>query len=254
LSIEISIVVATYNSGDTLSKCLCSIISQKCSNVELIVIDGQSTDSTPDILRQFDSDIDHMISENDEGIYDAWNKGLSLASGSWIMFVGSDDQLRTGCIEGYKRQIAMNGNYDFISGRIMLVNHVGDELREFGEPYDWGIFKRHMNLAHVSSLHNRQLYDRYGDYDIHFKICGDYELLLRPKENLKVKFIDQIFANMAIGGVSFGSFDALSEARNAKLRHEVNKPSIIWLQYFLSVITLVFNRTIRRKFFFGVIK
>ena len=254
MSINISIIVATYNSDKTLANCLCSIISQKCSTVELIVIDGQSTDKTLEILSDFEKDLDHLVSEPDEGIYDAWNKVINLAKGNWLMFVGSDDQLRTGCIEGYKRQIAIDGNYDFISGRIMLVNHAGDELREFGEPYDWGIFKRHMNLAHVSSLHNRRLYDCYGDYDIHYKICGDYELLLRPKENLKVKFVDQLFANMAIGGISFGSFDALSEARNAKLLHEVTKPSVIWLQYFLSVIMLGFNRTIRKKLFFGVIK
>ena len=101
-----------------------------------------------------------------------------------------------------------------------------------------------MNLAHVSSLHNRRLYYRYGNYDINYKICGDYELLLRPKENLKVKFVDQLFANMAIGGISYGSFSALSEARTAKLRHKVSKPSVVWLQYFLSLIKLSCTRSI----------
>ena len=251
MSIEISIIVATYNSGKTLSKCLRSIINQKCSSVELIVIDGQSTDETIDILEGFEEYIDHVISEVDEGIYDAWNKGIDQARGNWFMFVGSDDQLRTGCIKGYMQQIACNNDYDFISGRIMLVNNFGDELREFGGPYDWRIFKRHMNLAHVSSLHNRRLYHSYGNYNINYKICGDYEFLLRPKENLKVKFVDKLFANMAIGGISFGSFDALREARNAKLLHKVNKPSIIWLQYFVSFLRLRLKRILYYGKLFG---
>ena len=250
----ITIVIATYNSELTLSKCLDSIVAQKCELVELIIVDGDSTDRTLEILKRYESNVDILVSETDEGIYDAWNKGLSLAEGSWIMFVGSDDELRPDCIKRYKQQIEVDSDYDYISGRIMLINEMGDELREFGQSYDWDVFKTRMSLAHVSSLHNRRLYEIYGRYDISYKICGDYELLLRPKENLKAKFVDQLFANMAIGGISFGSFDALSEARNAKLLHKVNKPSVIWLRYFLSVLMLGFNRTIRKKKFFGVIK
>ena len=248
----ISIIIATYNSEQTIAKCLDSIIAQKCDSVELIVVDGNSTDHTMEVLRTAEPDIDHLVSETDEGIYDAWNKGLSLAEGSWIMFVGSDDELRPDCIKKYRQHIEVDSDYDYISGRIMLINKKGNELREFGQSYDWDVFKRRMSLAHVSSLHNRRLYENYGSYDISYKICGDYELLLRPKENLKAKFVDHLFANMATGGISFGSFDALREARNAKLLHEVNKPSVIWFRYFLSVIKLVFNRTIRQKRFFGV--
>ena len=133
----ISIIIATYNSEQSLAKCLDSIISQKCGSVELIVVDGHSTDRTMEILRTAETDIDHLVSETDEGIYDAWNKGLSLAEGSWIMFVGSDDELRPDCIKRYIQQIEVDSDYDFISGRIMLINETGDELREFGQSYDW---------------------------------------------------------------------------------------------------------------------
>lgn len=247
----ISIVIATYNSELTLTKCLGSIVAQKCNSVELIIVDGNSTDRTLEILKQFENSIDYLVSEPDDGIYDAWNKGIKFAEGGWLMFVGSDDELRPDCIKRYKQQIEIDADYDYISGRIMLVNQTGDELREFGQPYNWDVFKKFMNLAHVSSLHNRRLYETYGNYDSSYKICGDYELLLRPKGSLKVKFIDELFANMAIGGISFGSFDALSEAKKAKLEHKVNKRAIIFTQYCFSVLILMLRRTLFRKRLFG---
>jgi len=234
----ISIIVATYNSEKTLEKCLDSIINQKNSSIELIIIDGGSTDQTLEILSRYNKNIDCLISEIDDGIYDAWNKGIKVANGKWMMFVGSDDELRPGCIDSYQEQIIEDTNYDYISGRIMLVNQQGDELREFGQPYDWGVFRTIMNLAHVSALHNRRLYDKYGYYDTSYKICGDYELLLRPKGELKVKFIDKLLANMAIGGVSYGSFAALEETRKAKLKHMVKSTPSIFFDYHYSVFKL----------------
>jgi len=250
----ISIIIATYNSDKTLEKCLRSIIKQKDSSIELIIVDGESTDHTLEILKFYEKSIDVLISELDEGIYDAWNKGIKAATGDWLMFVGSDDELRSNCISLYKQQLVINSDYDYISGRIMLISESGDELREFGQSYDWNIFRNNMNLAHLSSLHNRRLYVLYGNYDVSYKICGDYELLLRPKSALKVKFIDELFANMAVGGISFGSFMALSEARKAKLHHKVNKRSIILMQYCLSVLMLLLNRTLFRKRLFGAKK
>lgn len=240
----ISIIIATYNSEKTLEKCLCSIIKQKDNSIELIIVDGGSTDQTLEILKRHEKSIDCLISELDEGIYDAWNKGIKVATGNWLMFVGSDDELRPECIPSYQRQIQNNIDYDYISGRIMLVNQRGDELREFGQPYDWSVFRTIMNLAHVSALHNRRLYDTYGYYDTSYKICGDYELLLRPKSALKVKFIDKILANMAIGGVSYGSFPALEEARKAKLKHKVKSNPSILFDYYYSVFKLGLSKLI----------
>lgn len=243
----ISIIIATYNSELVLAKCLDSIVIQKYDLVEIIVVDGNSSDQTLEVLNIYKNDIDYLVSEPDDGIYDAWNKGINLASGDWLMFVGSDDELRPGCITSYKKQIDEDKGYDYISGRIMLVNQQGDELREFGEPYDWGVFRTIMNLAHVSALHNRRLYDTYGYYDTSYKICGDYELLLRPKGELKVKFIDKLLANMAIGGVSYGSFPALEEARQAKLKHIVKSKPSIFFDYYYAVFKLVLKKIIMRS-------
>lgn len=247
----ISIIIATYNSELTLEKCLDSIVVQKCNSVELIIIDGNSIDGTLEVLKRYEGDIDYLVSEPDDGIYDAWNKGISASKGAWLMFIGSDDELRPDCIKRYKQQIEIDSDYDYISGRIMLVSQTGGELREFGQRYSWDVFKKIMNLAHVSALHNRRLYETYGNYDSSYKICGDYELLLRPKGLLKVKFVDALFANMAIGGISYGSFVALFEARNAKLQHKVNNRPAIFIQYYFAVLMLILKRIFFRKRLFG---
>ena len=89
----ISIIIATYNAEKTLKRCLNSIVSQKKDQLELLIIDGCSTDRTMDIVREFAESIDVIVSEVDKGIYDAWNKGIRLATGEWIMFLGADDYL-----------------------------------------------------------------------------------------------------------------------------------------------------------------
>ena len=241
----ISIIVATFNSEATLAMCLSSIIKQKTDEIELILIDGQSTDKTSCVIESFSDHIDHLVSEPDDGIYDAWNKGLELSSGDWLMFVGSDDELRHGCIDSYLEEVVVCEEYDYIAGQIMLVNSDGRALRKFGGPYSWNKFRRNMNLAHVSSLHNRRLYDTYGNYNSNYKICGDYEFLLRPRSSLKVRYVEKLFANMAIGGISFGSQAALVEARDIKLLHQVEAPLIIWLRYFVSAAHLFFKRRVQ---------
>lgn len=240
----ISIIIATFNSEKTLEKCLNSIIKQKDNSIEIIIIDGSSTDQTKKIIENYSKHIDYVISELDDGIYDAWNKGIKVSSGQWIMFVGSDDELRDECISTYKKQILDHRYYDYICGRIMFVNSKGIKLQEFGQPYDWSRFKTIMNLAHVSALHNRRLFDKLGHYDTTFKICGDYEFLLRKKNKLKVKFIDEIFANMLIGGISYNSFDGIKETKNAKLKHKVKSNLLIIFDYNFSLFKLTLKKLI----------
>ena len=236
--LKISIIVATYNSSKTLRECLDSIVTQKTSNIELIVVDGKSNDETMSIVESFGKMVDHVISDKDEGIYDAWNKGVKISSGNWIMYLGSDDVLCYGVLDKVLSFIDLNSDVDYISGKVMLVNGELKKIRVVGKPYKWSIFKTYMNVAHVASLHNRKLYDEYGGYDLSFKICGDYEFLLRAKRNLKAKYIDEILAKMRVGGVSSGSFDSLIEARSAKIKNNVKNHFLIYFDYYFSYVKL----------------
>lgn len=242
---NISVIVATYNSGKTLESCLLSLIYNKTESTEIIIVDGASTDNTLDIVKKYYDSIDCFITEQDNGIYDAWNKGLRVCNGAWVMFVGSDDQLCSGTITKLERFISGKVNLDYVSGRVQLMTPDQKKLQVVGDKYDWNVFRSHMNVAHVGSIHHKSLYQKYGYYDTSFKICGDYEFFLRVKDKLNASFINHTVANMTIGGVSYCTKAGLVEARDAKLKHKTKKTFIIFIDYYFSVSKWAVKKILR---------
>jgi len=214
----ISVITAVYNGAQYIEQTIQSVLSQSFNNFEYVVVDGGSTDGTIEIIKKFEDRIDYWFSEADSGIYDAWNKGLSAARGEWISFLGSDDAYYERALEAYARFIADNVGKDFeyISSRVDLVTSEMEQIQVIGTPWQWETFRKRMKVAHVGSLHHRNLYDRYGLYDTNFKITGDYELLLRPREALRAGFIDVVTAMMRNGGASHNVVRAYTEAKQAK--------------------------------------
>lgn len=204
MSPKISIITATYNSEKYVEDSINSVISQIESNDEYIVIDGGSIDRTVDIIKKYDDSITYWKSEKDEGIYHAWNKGLKHATGDWIMFIGSDDFLKPNALNLYKEFIERYVSEDclYISSKNEIIDDNKRIIRIYGWPWSWEIFKRRNNISHPGSLHSYRLFKNYGFYNEKYKIAGDYELLLRPKENLKAMFLNEITIEVTHGGVS----------------------------------------------------
>ena len=202
-----SIIIATYNSGVTLERCIKSIVEQTNTDYEIIVIDGKSTDDTIDIVKNFSSYPIKWISEKDDGIYDAWNKGVRLAIGRWIIFIGSDDYFLEDALAQYKQftESSHGSNFDFISSKMELISQDGVIIKRIGLPWSWRKCRLQNVIAHPGSLHNRSLFDKFGLFDTRYRICGDYEFLLRPGENMKVGFLDKITVRMSQGGISFNA-------------------------------------------------
>ncbi|MES2445765.1 MAG: glycosyltransferase family 2 protein [Bacteroidota bacterium] len=212
-----SIIIATYNSDKYLARTLESVINQNFLDYELIIIDGGSKDGTLAIIEHYKSKIALVISEKDDGIYDAWNKGVKFSKGTWLMFIGSDDVLHQGALDAYAIFIQESGgNFNYISSRVNLVKNNGKIIREIGKPWRWENFKKYMCVAHVGSLHHKTLYEDFGLYNIDYKITGDYELLLRARNKLRAGFLNVITVSMQIGGVSVGR-NSFSETYNAKV-------------------------------------
>jgi len=225
---KISIIIATWNAGKTLQTCLNSITPQLRPETELIIIDGGSIDNTLDIINKNREHIDYTISEKDKGIYDAWNKGVKAAKGEWVAFIGADDILLPNAIQTYIDFIKRTGDvssYDYICAHNEYVDMNGKLLKVLGTTPVWNIMKKTMAAAHVASLHNRKkLFETIGEYDLSFKICADYELLLRKKDKLKFLFIDNNIARMKVGGMSF-SMRAIKECYKIRKKHR-SVPSI----------------------------
>jgi len=218
---SISIIIATYNADKFLKNCLDSICPQINGKTELIIIDGASLDHTIEIIKAYQSFINFWISEPDQGIYDAWNKGIKVANGEWIMFMGADDILLPNALKSYIDLLENKdiSNYDYISGINEYVNKNGILLKLLGKGAEWKLMKKGMSAAHVGSLHNKiNLFNTVGNYDLQFRICADYELLLRKRDNLKSFFINAMIAKMKVGGMSF-SAKAIIETFKIRSKH-----------------------------------
>ena len=207
--IEISIIIATFNAAKTLSRCLDSIVDQLTDEIELILIDGDSTDSTNEIIKSYGNKIAIHISEKDGGIYDAWNKGIKLSHAPWVSFIGADDVLLPMALSYYLDVIHNTPNiesYDYICAYNKYIDENENDVAPIGGVPNWAFFRKRMNAAHVASLHNkRNLFESIGNYDTSFKISADYELLLRKKDKLKYLFVPKYIAGMQIGGMSFST-------------------------------------------------
>lgn len=204
---KISIIIATYNAQKRLGRCLDSILSQKTDDVELIIIDGGSKDQTCSIIEDYKSIVDYSISEKDDSIYHAWNKGVKIAKGDWIMFLGADDCLTPGAIRKIMQYLSSINYYecDYVSAKINYLDEQGQLIKIIGKAWCWMEFRNKMTVAHVGSLHSRMFFNEIGLFDTSYKICADYELLMRKKENLRACFMNEVIASMEFGGVSLST-------------------------------------------------
>ena len=212
---SVSIIIASFNDASRLQVAINSVLSQKVPNLELIVIDGASTDGTIPLLQSYGNCIAFWSSEPDEGIYDAWNKGIALATGDWIGFIGADDCFRPHAIATYQDILSNSSGLDYISSRICLC-YGNSSNRLIGQPWSWPKFRHFMNVAHVGSLHHRNLFDKYGTFNPKLRICGDYEFLLRAGGTLRAAFVDDVLLDMASGGVSESSPLSIFESYQVK--------------------------------------
>lgn len=233
----VTIITATYNAEKYLEETIISVLGQTYGNIEYIIIDGGSNDSTLDILEKYSSKISYWLSEPDQGIYDAWNKAISLARGEWICYVGADDILLPDAIQNYANFINSNEGepFEFICSVVELVNDQLKFIRKKGKPWDWNSFRVFMTVAHVGSLHHISLYEKYGKYDTNYKIAADYEFLLRPKSNLKAAFLHKVTAKMRLSGYSNSTIAVFKETLNAKILTASRLKISCLIEYYIAV-------------------
>jgi glycosyltransferase involved in cell wall biosynthesis len=212
-----SIIIATYNAENEITQTIKSLDSQTFSSFELIIIDGLSSDNTVGEINKFSKKISYFISEKDKGVFDAWNKGLKETNADWIIFLGAGDVLLPKSLESYynflKNEIYTE--LDYCSSRIIAL--YDSRVNLIGQKYNWSVFRKYMNVAHVGSVHSKSIFKKYGFFNINYKLAGDYELLLRPKANLIAKFLDKITVVMPMDGQSNRVTKVLTESYYAKI-------------------------------------
>ena len=201
---KISVITISYNAENTIEKTLKSIENQSYNNIEHIIIDGGSKDSTLEICNSFSHEA-KIISESDNGVYDAFNKGLKLATGDVIGFLNADDTFYN---ENSIQDIVdafSNNETDIVYGNLDYVNEESKVIRNWiSRPYVKGLLKKAWKIAHPSFYCKKEVYDRLGGYNDSFKIAGDFELCLRFLEINQVPsfYLNKKLVKMLVGGIS----------------------------------------------------
>lgn len=207
---KVTIITVVYNNVDTIKDTIESVLNQSYQDIEYIIIDGNSNDGTRCILNNYKNKITKVISEDDNGIYDAMNKGISIASGDVIGFLNADDLFFSDqCIE--KIMVKFSNEIDVVYGDLVYVNreNTSNLIRYWrAGNFEKRKYKHGWMTPHPSTYIKKKIYDEYGVYDTSFKIAADYELMLRflYKNNLNVKYVPEVIVRMRTGGVSNSSF------------------------------------------------
>lgn len=199
---KISVVTVVYNSAALIENTVKSIINQSYSHIEYIVVDGGSTDGTIDILNRYKKNISTLISEPDRGIYDAMNKGISLASGDFVVFINSGDKFSS---DDILEKIFSNSNAaqaDVIYGDTDITDSEGNIIHSRRhrppETLDWKSFKRGMLVCHQSFIARRNLID---SYDLTYRYAADFDWCIRIlKKSKSVHNSRQVISLFLEGG------------------------------------------------------
>jgi glycosyltransferase involved in cell wall biosynthesis len=240
---KISVVIATRNCSKTILNAINSVEMIESGFVEIVVIDCCSTDGTLEILKSFSNKVSFLLSEPDSGIYDAWNKGVAAAKGDWVAFLGADDFYYPGSMAEYLNCLskAEQMNIDYISSRACLLKD-GIPVRVIGQPWRWPLFGSRMTVAHVGSLHSKKLLQRFGKFDTSYRICGDYEFLLRPQGTLNALYLPITTVGMSVGGVSNSNIKVFEEMERAKVLSGGRNKYIARIERLIGMIKWFFRR------------
>lgn len=202
-----SIIIPVYNSANTLSENLKSIASQSYADYELVFVDGGSTDETLKIIHHFKTENEHiriqLLSGPDKGIYDAMNKGLNLAQGQWLYFLGCDDKLCSPSILAQVASEIAKEDLDLIYGNV--------QGAVSGTRYIYNSRSKVLSVGihHQSVFYRCSLFNELGKYDLRFKIASDYHFTLKVFLNnrYKTKYVDLDIAYYGEDGYSSRNFD-----------------------------------------------
>ena len=250
-----SVVTVSFNSAKTLRDTIQSVLSQSYPDIEYIIVDGKSKDNTVDIIKEYEPKFNgrmRWISEPDNGLYDAMNKGICMATGDIVGIINSDDFYhRTDVIEQVAKAF-QDKAVQAVYGDVRFVNpeNLDKTVRYYSSKnFSLRRFRYGFMPAHPTFFTYRGYFEEWGYYKTDYKIAADYELLTRflYTHRLKSKYLHLDFMKMRLGGASTASIKS-----NVLLNKEIVracKENGIWtcmpllfLKYFVKVFELVFTK------------
>ena len=235
---KISLITVTYNSARYLQNAIQSVYNQDYPNIEYIIVDGGSTDDTLSIIEKNASCITKWISEKDNGMYDAINKGMKMATGDVIGILNSDDMLASKNVISKIASCFKERHVDSIFGDLIYVDaEETSKIHRFwkGMPYKRTSFNLGWMPAHPTFYVRREIVEQLGGYETHYFSASDFELMTRYlyKHRISSFYLPELIVKMRKGGMSNGSFKKRFRANRrdylALKRNDVPFPFIVSL-------------------------
>lgn len=205
---KVSIITATYNSGAHIADCVRSVNSQTYDNIEHIIIDGASKDNTLEIINSLPNRVTTTVSEHDKGIYDAMNKGIKAATGDIIGILNSDDFFASNdVIENIVKEFSNDSTLEGIYTNLYYVNQDNPDqiIRHWvSNSFKKRSFFKGWHPPHPTLYLRREVYEKYGNFNLDFSLSADFELMLRffEKYNIKTKYLPITTIRMRLGGAT----------------------------------------------------
>lgn len=207
MTLDFSIITVSYNSEKTIERSINSVLNQSYKNYEYIIVDGASTDKTNDIIEQnkeyFNGNLTH-ISEPDNGIYDAMNKGIALAKGKIICLLNSDDYYFEDTLSVVYDRYKKSNKKSVITGELIFKSETGEQLLKTSKERFRKKMKLYKNgVRHPATFVPKVIYDEIGLFNLDYKIAADAELMFRIyKTGYVFIFIKKPLIIMSDGGIS----------------------------------------------------
>jgi glycosyltransferase involved in cell wall biosynthesis len=206
-----SIVVPTFNSESSLPETLRSIEAQDRNDVEVLIIDGGSHDQTVAIARTFGSLVSTIVSERDNGIYDAVNKGIKLAKGSYINILGSDDVFCNGTLD-LVHHLAIERRSALVAGAAIFSKHGQPDEYRVDEPYGIGALVSGIPFCHNALFVHSEAYQSVGRYSLDYRICADAQWVHRAiRRGLECSYTTQALVRFSLDGLSSTATERLMD-------------------------------------------
>lgn len=241
---KVSIITICYNRKATIAKAIESVLSQEYPNIEYIVIDGNSSDGTAAIVQSYGSKISTFISEPDQGMYDALNKGLGLATGDIVGLMHSDDEFYDArVVSQIVAAFDNNPQTDGLYGDGIYVSNDEKERlirNRIGGAYSIEKVKSGWLPLHPTVYLKKAIIDTYGFYNLDFKIASDTEWLLRYlyKHKIKMTYLNSYIVKMRMGGLSTSykrAFEVLQEDYNIYKYHGLSAIRVVYQKKFIAL-------------------
>lgn len=216
---KISVITVAFNAAHTIGDTLASIAGQTHTDIEHIVVDGASTDGTLDVIDRYRDKLAKVVSDPDNGIYDAMNKGIALAGGDVIGFLNADDFYASKYVLSAVAEALADPDVDACYGDLCYVRQSDTSaVVRYWKSADFrpGLFSGGWCPPHPTFFASREIYEQFGGFDLSYKIAADFELMLRFLEvhRVRIKYIPKVLVKMRMGGTTNRSLSNIVKQNN----------------------------------------